>query len=120
MATRFRFWSGALTALIVGSRLTHADPPPPIQDNSFLIEEAYNQEKGVIQHIQTYQLMRDHRIGSDQEDQVSNLPDCIFHTRISAQTLTCGMKFVWVYFECVMTIALVVRNSRPFTCNHTQ
>ena len=25
--------------------------PPPIQDNSFLIEEAYNQERGVVQHI---------------------------------------------------------------------
>ncbi len=30
-----------------------------IEDNSFLIEEAYNQEDGVIQHIQTYQLMKD-------------------------------------------------------------
>jgi hypothetical protein len=28
-------------------------PPPPIQDNSFLIEEAYNQEPGVVQHIST-------------------------------------------------------------------
>jgi hypothetical protein len=27
----------------------------PIQDNSFLIEEAYNQEDGVIQHISTYE-----------------------------------------------------------------
>jgi len=27
----------------------------PIQDNSFLIEEAYNQEDGVIQHISTFQ-----------------------------------------------------------------
>ena len=26
-----------------------------IQDNSFLIEEAYNQEAGVVQHIFTYQ-----------------------------------------------------------------
>lgn len=26
----------------------------PIQDNSFLIEEAYNQENGVVQHISTY------------------------------------------------------------------
>jgi hypothetical protein len=29
-------------------------PPPPIQDNSFLLEEAYNQEDGVIQHISTF------------------------------------------------------------------
>jgi hypothetical protein len=31
--------------------LTAPEPAPPIQDNSFLIEEAYNQEPGVIQHI---------------------------------------------------------------------
>ena len=29
----------------------------PIQDNSFLIEEAYNQERGVIQHISTFSRM---------------------------------------------------------------
>jgi hypothetical protein len=29
-----------------------------IEDNSFLIEEAYNQEPGVIQHISTFQLMK--------------------------------------------------------------
>lgn len=28
--------------------------PRPIQDNSFLVEEAYNQEDGVVQHIQTF------------------------------------------------------------------
>ena len=28
---------------------------PGIQDNSFLVEEAYNQEFGVVQHIQTFQ-----------------------------------------------------------------
>lgn len=31
------------------------NPPPPIADNSFLLEEAYNQEKGVIQHISAFQ-----------------------------------------------------------------
>ncbi len=31
---------------------------PPIQDNSFLIEEAYNQERGVVQHIQTFERAR--------------------------------------------------------------
>ncbi|MCI0446998.1 transporter [bacterium] len=30
----------------------------PIQDNSFLLEEAYNQESGVVQHINTFQLFR--------------------------------------------------------------
>ena len=31
-----------------------ARPPAPIADNSFLIEEAYNQERGVVQHINTF------------------------------------------------------------------
>ncbi|HXG69244.1 MAG TPA: hypothetical protein VNJ04_01385 [Gemmatimonadaceae bacterium] len=30
------------------------DVPPPIEDNSFLIEEAYNQGAGVVQHINTF------------------------------------------------------------------
>jgi len=34
------------------------DDDLPIQDNSFLIEEAYNQEAGVIQHINTFKRMR--------------------------------------------------------------
>ncbi|HEY3123093.1 MAG TPA: transporter [Thermoanaerobaculia bacterium] len=34
------------------------DEPPPIQDNSFLMEEAYNQEEGVVQHINTFERMR--------------------------------------------------------------
>ena len=29
--------------------------PPPIQDNSFLIEEAYNQDAYVVQHIFNFQ-----------------------------------------------------------------
>lgn len=31
-----------------------AQVPQPIQDNSFLIEEAYNQERGVVQHISVF------------------------------------------------------------------
>jgi hypothetical protein len=30
---------------------------PPIQDNSFLVEEAYNQERGVVQHISSFSRM---------------------------------------------------------------
>ena len=38
-----------------GSALAQAKQgPPPIKDNSFLIEEAYNQEAGVVQHISTF------------------------------------------------------------------
>jgi len=36
-----------------------ATTPPPVQDNSFLLEEAYNQEAGVVQTIQTYQRSTD-------------------------------------------------------------
>jgi hypothetical protein len=33
-------------------------PISKIQDNSFLVEEAYNQEEGVVQHINTFQRFR--------------------------------------------------------------
>lgn len=35
-----------------------AEETKKIQDNSFLIEEAYNQEDGVIQHIQVFQYLK--------------------------------------------------------------
>jgi hypothetical protein len=34
---------------------TSSNDIPQIQDNSFLVEEAYNQEFGVVQHIQSFQ-----------------------------------------------------------------
>lgn len=34
------------------------EPAPGIQDNSFLIEEAYNQEAGIVQHIGIYRTYR--------------------------------------------------------------
>ena len=40
---------------------TVADEPKAIQDNSFLVEEAYNQEDGVIQHIQSFQRLANSR-----------------------------------------------------------
>src|SRR3954469_20067681 len=33
---------------------SHAQDAQPIKDNSFLVEEAYNQEAGVVQHINTF------------------------------------------------------------------
>jgi hypothetical protein len=42
----------ALAALAAGA--ARADEDRPIQDNSFLVEEAYNQEPGVIQHISLF------------------------------------------------------------------
>ena len=38
---------------------TGAKPAPAIADNSFLVEEAYNQEFGVVQHISTFQRAKD-------------------------------------------------------------
>jgi hypothetical protein len=54
--------SVALIAIVVSWLASPADTlaqkPEGIQDNSFLIEEAYNQESGVVQHIGTFQLAR--------------------------------------------------------------
>lgn len=45
----FTFHASLLLALPLA-----AQGPAPISDNSFLIEEAYNQEAGVVQHIGTF------------------------------------------------------------------
>jgi hypothetical protein len=37
-----------------GQATPKSSSAPPIQDNSFLVEEAYNQETGVVQHINTF------------------------------------------------------------------
>ncbi|HJW72961.1 MAG TPA: transporter [Geothrix sp.] len=44
-----------LPALLLSASLCAQEKKEgPIQDNSFLVEEAYNQEKGVVQHISTF------------------------------------------------------------------
>jgi hypothetical protein len=43
----------ALFALLLAAPTAAQEAPKPIQDNSFLLEEAYNQESGVVQHINT-------------------------------------------------------------------
>lgn len=55
-----------VTAALCFGQTSPNDPQPaqapvelPIQDNSFLLEEAYNQEDGVIQHISAFQRMSD-------------------------------------------------------------
>lgn len=55
-----------LAVAVIGRAQPHAGeapthPPHAIQDNSFLIEEAYNQEEGVVQHIN--ELQRDWHTG---------------------------------------------------------
>jgi hypothetical protein len=53
----------ARLALIAGAvcALGAAAAEGPIQDNSFLMEEAYNQEEGIVQHINTFQRFRNSR-----------------------------------------------------------
>lgn len=47
-----------LIVIAIGSGVASArEDSKKIQDNSFLIEEAYNQEPGVIQHIQNFQYL---------------------------------------------------------------
>ena len=43
----------AASAYVRGEEPSH--PPHAIQDNSFLVEEAYNQEEGIVQHINLFQ-----------------------------------------------------------------
>jgi len=55
-----RRFTASILMLIVGlGGSVAAGETVKIRDNSFLIEEAYNQEPGVIQHIQAFQYMRD-------------------------------------------------------------
>lgn len=44
--------------LIITGTTGFAEEAKKIQDNSFLLEEAYNQEDGVVQHIQAFQYMK--------------------------------------------------------------
>ena len=54
---RRMFLSLAIT-LMTAATVVAAEDCREIQDNSFLIEEAYNQEDGVIQHIQSFQYFK--------------------------------------------------------------
>ncbi len=51
-------WIAVGSPLAAQSRDSTKVAAPPIQDNSFLVEEAYNQDAGVVQHITTFQLQR--------------------------------------------------------------
>jgi hypothetical protein len=52
--TLVKFLSLWLVALSAATGVFAQEPDAPIADNSFLIEEAYNQEPGVIQHINAF------------------------------------------------------------------
>ena len=49
----------SIFAPLLAAPLAAISAEGPIQDNSFLVEEAYNQEDGVVQHINTFQRFRD-------------------------------------------------------------
>ena len=59
--------SAAILALAVSTSKADGDEPKNIKDNSFLIEEAYNQEKGVAQHIFNWVPSWDHDGGDHRE-----------------------------------------------------
>jgi hypothetical protein len=46
--------TAVLSCIAANAVSAQTSPAPPISDNSFLIEEAYNQEAGVVQHIFNY------------------------------------------------------------------
>ncbi len=48
----------ALALVAVVPLQVMAEEPKKIQDNSFLLEEAYNQEAGVVQHIQSFMYLK--------------------------------------------------------------
>ena len=56
IAARLRTPGALLACGLLVSPLAAQDAPgeAPISDNSFLIEEAYNQEPGVVQHISNF------------------------------------------------------------------
>jgi len=49
-----RLHTAVFTAALLLADASVSRAQSPIQDNSFLIEEAYNQERGVVQHINTF------------------------------------------------------------------
>ena len=59
-----------LLSLLLLPSIADSQDPAPIRDNSFLIEEAYNQEPGVVQHILLFErdrATRDWELGFTQE-----------------------------------------------------
>ena len=56
IAARLRTPGALLACGLLVTPLAAQDAPgeAPISDNSFLIEEAYNQEPGVVQHISNF------------------------------------------------------------------
>lgn len=58
--------AGARDSISAVEQAPKTRPAEEVQDNSFLIEEAYNQEAGVVQHILNIVYTRDRRSGPDE------------------------------------------------------
>jgi hypothetical protein len=54
------FFAVCVLGLLHGSLLAQSKDVAAIEDNSFMVEEAFNQEKNVIQHINTFTRTNDH------------------------------------------------------------
>jgi len=52
-----KVWGALALFLSVSAHAVAEEETKKIADNSFLLEEAYNQEKGVVQHIQSFMYM---------------------------------------------------------------
>jgi len=59
VALAARLAPGAILLAGIPASLHGQSAPRPIQDNSFLIEEAYNQDRNVVQHISSLTLGRE-------------------------------------------------------------
>jgi hypothetical protein len=58
MALSLAAAAGVMLCLAAPRALLSQAPPSPIRDNSFLVEEAYNQDGGVVQHVGTFAIGR--------------------------------------------------------------
>lgn len=58
MALSFMAAAGVALCLAAPHALQSQAPAAPIRDNSFLVEEAYNQDGGVVQHVGTFAMGR--------------------------------------------------------------
>ena len=56
LALSFALWVSIGPAFAQEARSTASDRPFEITDNSFLVEEAFNQEPGIFQNIATFRL----------------------------------------------------------------
>ena len=82
---------------------TGGESAPPIQDNSFLVEEAYNQEAGVVQHIVTFYRptrQKDFEIGFAQEWPIGSIRHQLsFDLPLLRQSSTTGVGDIGINYR---------------------